>query len=448
MGTSTGTTAHWLLYDLLGSVVASQAAGSGTTSIVDALRYDAYGQTLGQHQAAGSDLGPRFRGLLDLAPTADRDVTGAGADPLYQMGARAYAPHLGTFTKLDTYAGRAQAPISLNRYLYAHANPATLIDPSGHCTTARSCPDGGQQTPDPEPVCSSSACKDTTPTGGGNTGGGGGGGGGGTSSTGNGNSGGAVPPPMIADIPVSQTGMPYNQADADKLNFVCIAGDGYSPSERNAACGATYLWTHGDPTPPTDMGELFGFFGCLAPMVGGVCDAKDLGDAVYNGDVPGVAVGLASVFGAGPVKRIGQRALEALGLVRRAPKIGDLDYLGDIVRRQVGNNDPSAHALARRLGGDKGQLGFSGLNPDIEFDAITDRYIASAKHGTVKNERLRAQFRRIFEAARDTGRTPYFQFDVPINEDMRHLLERYKADYGLAYELDTVPLELEPGDFE
>jgi RHS repeat-associated protein len=137
MGTSDGTTAHWLLYDLLGSVVASQAAGSGTTSLVDALRYDAYGQTLGQHQATGSDLGPRFRGLLDLAPTADRDVSGPGSDPLYQMGARAYAPHLGTFTKLDTYAGRAQDPISLNRYLYAHANPGTLIDPSGHSAQAK-----------------------------------------------------------------------------------------------------------------------------------------------------------------------------------------------------------------------------------------------------------------------------------------------------------------------
>ncbi len=28
----------------------------------------------------------------------------------------------------------AQNPISLNRFLYANANPATLIDPDGHCT--------------------------------------------------------------------------------------------------------------------------------------------------------------------------------------------------------------------------------------------------------------------------------------------------------------------------
>jgi RHS repeat-associated protein len=48
------------------------------------------------------------------------------------MGARLYSPHLGTFTALDTVRGSAQDPISMNRFLYAHANPTTLIDPTGH----------------------------------------------------------------------------------------------------------------------------------------------------------------------------------------------------------------------------------------------------------------------------------------------------------------------------
>ncbi len=30
--------------------------------------------------------------------------------------------------------GSVQNPLSLNRFLYAEANPTTLIDPSGHCT--------------------------------------------------------------------------------------------------------------------------------------------------------------------------------------------------------------------------------------------------------------------------------------------------------------------------
>jgi hypothetical protein len=36
------------------------------------------------------------------------------------------------FTSLDTFAGSAQDPLSMNRFLYAEANPATLVDPSGH----------------------------------------------------------------------------------------------------------------------------------------------------------------------------------------------------------------------------------------------------------------------------------------------------------------------------
>jgi hypothetical protein len=54
------------------------------------------------------------------------------------MGARFYAPSLGAFTQLDTYAGRAAHPASMNRYLYAEANPATLIDPDGHMVPVES----------------------------------------------------------------------------------------------------------------------------------------------------------------------------------------------------------------------------------------------------------------------------------------------------------------------
>jgi len=55
---------------------------------------------------------------------------------LYDFGARSYARDLGVFTQLDSYSGSALNPISLNRFLYANANPATLIDPDGHAATA------------------------------------------------------------------------------------------------------------------------------------------------------------------------------------------------------------------------------------------------------------------------------------------------------------------------
>jgi len=58
--------------------------------------------------------------------------TGTGTSDLYDFGFRSYAPGLGAFTSLDDVSGSAQNPISLNRFLYADANPETLVDPDGH----------------------------------------------------------------------------------------------------------------------------------------------------------------------------------------------------------------------------------------------------------------------------------------------------------------------------
>jgi RHS repeat-associated protein len=55
-----------------------------------------------------------------------------GSTDLYDFQARSYDPSLGAFTSFDSVAGSAQNPLTLNRYLYALANPATLVDPDGH----------------------------------------------------------------------------------------------------------------------------------------------------------------------------------------------------------------------------------------------------------------------------------------------------------------------------
>jgi RHS repeat-associated protein len=119
LGLNTAGTVRWSLADLHGSTAALAAAGS--PAIGDAYRYDGWGRTVA---TAGSAPSPwRYRGLLDLGPAGD---------PLYAMGARLYSPGLGTFTQRDTYPGSPADPLGLNRYLYAEANPATLVDPDGH----------------------------------------------------------------------------------------------------------------------------------------------------------------------------------------------------------------------------------------------------------------------------------------------------------------------------
>jgi RHS repeat-associated protein len=55
-----------------------------------------------------------------------------GSTDLYDFQARSYDPSLGAFTSFDSVTGSAQNPVTLNRYLYANANPATLVDPDGH----------------------------------------------------------------------------------------------------------------------------------------------------------------------------------------------------------------------------------------------------------------------------------------------------------------------------
>ena len=141
LGTKTGSTVAWLTPDLHGSIAAGLAQTAG--SVTDAIRYDGYGQTVAVWPSGGSPATSswKYQGRLDLSPSSI---------PLYAAGARDYAPGLGMFTSLDTFAGSAQDPLSMNRFLYAEANPATLIDPSGHMAQTV---DGGGSDPATEAVC-------------------------------------------------------------------------------------------------------------------------------------------------------------------------------------------------------------------------------------------------------------------------------------------------------
>ena len=114
----------WLLPDLHGNVAA--ALSQDETTVSDGLRYDAWGQLAAIYPSGGTGVSARWRyqGRLLVSTSGNAD--------LYEAGARSYSPGLGAFTQLDTYAGQAQDPLSMNRYLYAEANPATMIDPTGH----------------------------------------------------------------------------------------------------------------------------------------------------------------------------------------------------------------------------------------------------------------------------------------------------------------------------
>ena len=127
---ASGSVVNWLLPDLHGDAAGSLSADGST--VTSATRYDAWGDTVATGTAGGTPVGNsawKYQGRLDISPSAL-------ATPLYAMGARLYSPGIGAFTSLDTSSGSAQDPLSMNRFLYAAANPATLVDPTGHdfCT--------------------------------------------------------------------------------------------------------------------------------------------------------------------------------------------------------------------------------------------------------------------------------------------------------------------------
>ncbi|CAG7658426.1 RHS repeat-associated core domain-containing protein [Paenibacillus allorhizosphaerae] len=51
---------------------------------------------------------------------------------LYYLRARYYDPSTGRFISEDSYWGKEENPLSLNRYTYAHNDPLQFVDPIGH----------------------------------------------------------------------------------------------------------------------------------------------------------------------------------------------------------------------------------------------------------------------------------------------------------------------------
>jgi RHS repeat-associated protein len=111
-------TVHFYGYDGHGSV-RFLANTSGTVS--DTYSYDAYGTTLVTSGATPNSY--RYTG-----EQFDSDLG------VYFLRARYLKTDTGRFLTMDQYHGSQHDPLSLHKYLYAHDNPANMIDPTGHFT--------------------------------------------------------------------------------------------------------------------------------------------------------------------------------------------------------------------------------------------------------------------------------------------------------------------------
>ena len=92
-----------------------------TGVVTDTYTYDAFGVTT---TSTGVTANPyRYCGEYQ------DETTG-----LYYLRARYYDANTGRFTSADSYSGTTSDPISLHKYLYAHANPVMNSDPTGYFT--------------------------------------------------------------------------------------------------------------------------------------------------------------------------------------------------------------------------------------------------------------------------------------------------------------------------
>ena len=113
-----GTTNQLLNLNSHGDVTATLATAGATAQTID---YDPYGVV----RATAGGTRPSIGYQADWTdPTSG----------LVNMGARWYQPATGGFTSRDTYNGRLDTPITLNRYTYANNNPMRYFDPTGYAS--------------------------------------------------------------------------------------------------------------------------------------------------------------------------------------------------------------------------------------------------------------------------------------------------------------------------
>lgn len=103
-------------YDGLGS---TKFLTDTTGKVTDSYQYNAYGEVT-------SKTGNTDNNYLYAGEQFDRSLN------QYYLRARYYNQGIGRFTQMDTWQGRANSPITLNKYLYANSNPVMNIDPSGN----------------------------------------------------------------------------------------------------------------------------------------------------------------------------------------------------------------------------------------------------------------------------------------------------------------------------
>ncbi|RMX07091.1 RHS repeat-associated core domain-containing protein, partial [Vandammella animalimorsus] len=123
---SDGTTTKQIYADAQGT---TRLITGGNTS--QSYSFDAFGNWL-----EGDAISPNSNPPTHLY-TGERYDADTG---LIYLRARDYDPSIGRFISMDEHPGDQRIPLTLNKYLYANADPVNFIDPSGYLTVAFGAP--------------------------------------------------------------------------------------------------------------------------------------------------------------------------------------------------------------------------------------------------------------------------------------------------------------------
>ncbi len=110
------STLNYYIYDGHGS---TRELTNASGSVTDRYDYDAFGILVFRS-------GPTANVFLYCGEQLDGDLG------LYYNRARYLNPDSGRFWSMDSYEGSSSDPVSLHKYLYAHADPVNGLDPSGN----------------------------------------------------------------------------------------------------------------------------------------------------------------------------------------------------------------------------------------------------------------------------------------------------------------------------
>ncbi|MCX8005392.1 MAG: hypothetical protein N2688_10615 [Burkholderiaceae bacterium] len=92
------------------------------------------------HQGLATAAPDAHRAPAHVTPEAASEnsppITEASDGRRFYAKARYYGAGRGSFISVDPWEGDTANPVSLNKYLYAYANPGVYIDPDGRCSFA------------------------------------------------------------------------------------------------------------------------------------------------------------------------------------------------------------------------------------------------------------------------------------------------------------------------